>query len=308
MSNVLEIQDKLRENTELIAQLEKSLAVHQSKAVAASLRSLYKINHVYQEEFRAAAEIDLVDVVSYRIFDGSERPTMALVGKALDYFQSLYTVLYVAASTGKPRDTAHLSVDAINSTAFEFAYSYSGSLGFVFTLPNERLLFGETYLDEAMHHLFVIAKADSVDEIKALARRFGLAPIRAIYKWLSTLSGSGVGIGIDWKKNDNAKEGIVLQPAEIEALRKIIDSTSDLEIDENQLTGRLVAFDTKSRTFKLELLDESATLRGSIADSADIPGAVVIPDKYTAIIKTKTRVRYATEQPEVSHELLSLSQ
>ena len=307
MSNVLEIQDKLRENTELIAQLEKSLATHQSKAVAASLRSLYKLNHVYQEEFKVAAAIDLVDVVRYRIFDGTERPTMSLVGKALDYFQNLYTILYAAASTGKPKDTAHLNLESVNTTAFEFAYTYPGSLGFVFTLPNERLLFGETYLDAAMRDLFLMSRVQNVESVKDLARRLGLAPIRAIYKWLSALSASNVGVGIEWKKDEETKNVLILQPAEIDALRSIIDQTSDLQIGDSEMIGTLVAFDTKSRTFKLDPIDEGSTIRGTIGDSAELPSLVSIPEKYRAIIQTKTRVHYATEQPEISHRLLSLS-
>ncbi len=307
MNNVLAVRERLRENTELIAKLERSLVTRQSNVVAASLRSLYKLNHAYQEEFREAAEIAQVDVVRYRIFDGNERPTMALIGRALDYFQSLYTVLYAAVSAGKPKDTAHLDQDAIVGSAFEFAYSYSGSLGFVFTLPNERMLLGETLLDEAMMDLFLIARADQADAIKALSRKFGLAPIRAIYKWLNALADSGVGIDIEWKKDAELKAALVLQPAEVLALRNIIDSTSDLEIDENSFRGKLVAFDTtKRRTFKLELFAEGTTLRGAIADSASIPETVTIPGSYQAQIKTTSKVRYAIEQPEVTHELISL--
>jgi hypothetical protein len=283
------------------------LATHQSKAVAASLRSLYKLNHVYEDEFRVAAAADAVDVVSYRIFDGRERPTMALLGKALDHFQSLYTVLYSAVSSGRPKDTAHISAEVIQKTSFQFAYTYSGSVGFVFTLPNERLLLGETELDEAMQDLFQMAKASGTEAIKSFALKFGMAPIRAIYKWASALSASGVGADIEWGKGEISKNRIILQPAEIEALKNWIDQTSELEIDENDYVGKLVGFNSKNHSFLFEPPDSTA-IRGTIAENADIQLPVKVPEFYTARIRTTSRVRYSTEQQDIYHELIALSE
>lgn len=73
LNAVLEIQDKIRENDALIAQLEKGLSVHQSKSVAASLRSLYKLRHSYEEEFCAAAEVDFSRCGALFSHAGSQR-------------------------------------------------------------------------------------------------------------------------------------------------------------------------------------------------------------------------------------------
>lgn len=305
MNAMLEIQDKLRESTAMIARLEKSLAVHQSPSIAASLRSLYKLHGAYEEEFRVAAEVNLIDVVHYRLFEGNGRPTVSLVGKALENFQSLYTILYAVASGGHRKDTAHITPDVVNNAAFEFAYSYSGSLAFVFTLPNERLLFGETALDEAMKDLFMMAKADGTEAVRDFGRRFGLAPVRATYKWVASLAASRVGVEIEWRKSESIKQHVVLQPAEVEELRNLIDKTSDLDTYQYEINGTLRGFDPE-RSFRFEPSDDSGMLRGSVADSVELPPRVVMPQTYAAKIRTTTRIRYATEQSEISHELIGL--
>lgn len=305
MSNVLQIQDKLRENTALIARLEKSLAVHQSRETAASLRSLYKLNHVYEEEFKATAAADLVDVISYRIFDGLKQPTMALVGKALDSFQTLYAVMYAAISSGKSKPTAYLSPEVVANTSFQFGYTYSGSLGFVFTLPNEKLLFGETKLDEAMATLFILAKSDSTETIRDFGRKFGLAPVRAIYRWASALTPSYVGIDIRWQREDFVKGEILLQPAEVQALKDWIEATSDLETSENDIAGVLLGYDSAVHTFRLDPA-EGSIIRGPISKEAKVPDKPVIHGAYIARVRTTTKIRYAIDRPEVNHELLAL--
>ncbi len=198
--SILQIQQRLLENAEQISLTERAFGRQQSRSLQSSLKSLYKLRKYLEYEFEEVAYTAQVDVVSYRIFEGNERPTMMLLGRALDSFQTLYAIMYATVSTGLPRDTAHLSSMALQTSSMEFAYAYSGSVGFVFTVPNERLLFSESKLDEAMGRLAEIATASSTEEIKGLAPRFGLAPIRAAYKWLSALSSSSVGVDIEWKK------------------------------------------------------------------------------------------------------------
>jgi hypothetical protein len=233
---------------------------------------------------------------------------MTLVGRAMDSFQTLYAILYSAVATKKPRDTARLSAEAIQQSSFEFAYAYSGSVGFVFTLPNDRLLFGETKLDEAMSHLFLLAKALTSDDIKKFAKLYGFAAVRAVYAWANALCASGSGVDIEWKKSEATKDSLILQPAQIGALRDLIAFTSDLEVDENIFIGVLLGFDSKSHRFRFEPSEGGAILHGKVAEDADLPASVTIPKRYRARIKTSSRIRYAVEDPDVTHELLALSE
>ncbi|HXM41772.1 MAG TPA: hypothetical protein VN924_10990 [Bryobacteraceae bacterium] len=306
MSRLLDIQEHLLNNAAEIARLERALGHHPSRALSSSLKSLYKLRSGLEAEFREAAAADQVDVVTYRLFDGRQ-PTMASVGRAMDSFQTLYAVLYSAIVNAKPKDTAHLSSAVIQQSSFDFSYAFSGSVGFVFTIPNERLLLGETRLDEAMNQLFAMAKCSTTGEVKDFARKVGRAPVRAIYDWVDALSGSDAGADLQWKKDDSAKGSLLLQPAQAQALRDLISQTSDLEIDENRFHGLLLGFDSKTRMFRFDPSEGGTIIRGKIAEDADMPPTVEIPRRYIARVKTATRVRYSTEQPEITHTLLGLS-
>ena len=306
MNRLLQIQTQLVGVGANIAGVEKALGRRRSIALTSSLKSLCRVRERLEDEFMAAAGTSQVDVVSYRLFEGHERPTVALVGKALESFQALYTVLYASVSGGQPRDTAKLSSQALQQSAFEFSYAYSGSVGFVFTLPNERLLFGETNLDKAMEDLLLMTRLSSADEIKRFSLKFGQAPVRAMYNWANTLSASGVGADIQWRKDDDIKGSALLQPAEVEALRNLIDLTSDLEVDENTFYGVLLGYDSKIRVFRFEPSDGGEILKGTLAKEANLPPKVTIPERYSATIRTTSKMHYATGKADTSHELLSL--
>lgn len=305
MSRLLQIQEQLLDASGRISRIERALTEHPSRALTSSLKSLYKLRSGLQEEFKLVTADAQVDVIGYRLFEG--KATMSLVGKALDSFQTLYAIMYAAIEAKRAKDTSHLSLSAIEKSAFDFSYAYGGSVAFVFTMPNDRLLFGETKLDQAMVDLFSLARAESTDQIKLFALRFGLAPIRAIHKWASALCAAGSGVELDWRKAASGQRHLLLQPAEVEALKNLIDLTSDLEIVEFDVRGTLLGFDSRSGSFRFEPDDGSMVLRGSVSDVANIPARVSIPQTYIAQIKTTTRVRYATEEPEIKHELLSLT-
>jgi hypothetical protein len=307
MSRLLEIQEQLLGTASEITRLERALGQQNSRALTSSLKSLYKAYQGLEAEFTEAAATAQVDVVSYRLFDGRERPTMSLVGKAMDSFQTLYAILYSAISAAHPKDTSHLNSSTLRETAFEFSYAYPGSVGFVFTLPNDRLLFGETKLDEAMGGLFAIANAATSDDVKSFAKRFGLAPVRALYSWVNALCVANTGADVQWQKNESRKGRLLLQPAQVTALRDLIAATSDLQVDDGPYEGILLGYDSQALAFRFEPSDGNPVMRGRIAEGASVPSAVTIPKRYHAIIRTFSKTKYSTDQQEITHELLHLA-
>src|SRR5205085_139197 len=111
----------------------------------------------------------------------------ASLSKVLGTFQTVFSLMYEAIRTGQPKLDKRPSTDAEGKTELLIAYTFPGSLGVVFALPNARLHFYPpevpTYLDEAMNALFRLAKADASEDIAVAARTFGLGPINAVYDW-----------------------------------------------------------------------------------------------------------------------------
>jgi hypothetical protein len=95
------------------------------------------------------------------------------------------------------------------------------------TLPNDRLLIGDTDLDKAMDTIFNMAKAQDPEQILIYARELGAAPIRAMYKWVSDHENFGLGADINWSREHEVKYQLTAQVPEFQKVRQAIDSSSD---------------------------------------------------------------------------------
>ena len=65
----------------------------------------------------------------------------------------------------------------------DFAYSYSGSLGFVFSVPNDRMLVGESLFDMAMGAFMDLPRVESSESVSIFAKKYGTAPVRLAFQW-----------------------------------------------------------------------------------------------------------------------------
>jgi len=116
-----------------------------------------------------------------------------------------------------------------------------------------------------------------------------------------------VGADIGWQKNNEVKRRAMLQPVQVRALRDVIDLTSDVEIDENEMDGVMLGYDDKTKAFRFQSNDDDRAIRGLVSDQADVPMPVQIPGHYRANIRTTSQVHYATERSSITNELIGLS-
>jgi hypothetical protein len=309
MNEIDELQQKLQDTTAAIARMERLIADSPDMpSLAANMRSLQKRHKNLERDFRAAADALGVDVCSYRLFVDDSRPTLPAVVSALGDFQNLFSLVYGARLEG-PKATAHLREEIINESTFGFAYTYTGSLGVVLTLPNDRLLFEEigTRLDETMGSIFKMAKAETSEQLQGFARELGVAPIRALYRWASDHAKAELGANIEWQRLDRVRASVLVQPPEMERLRRAIEVTSDRhETPEIEMTGDLIGADIAAHTFHMKI--GTADVRGRFGDAIGANHTVVLPRTYKAIMRVTKWVRYATEKEDVEHFLLRLEE
>ncbi len=189
MSVLLEITEKLQDTQAAIHKLEEAISRQPpTPSVIATLSTLEKRQRDLEAQFSELTADQHFDVCSYRLFPDhkeEDRPTLRAFTKTLLDFQTLVTQVYYAKKTGRPRETTHVTAEAASETAFGFGYTFTGSLGVVLTLPNERLLFGETDIDRAIKTVFELVKAESPQQIASHAKELGAAPIRTLYNWVS---------------------------------------------------------------------------------------------------------------------------
>lgn len=310
MPELLEIAEKLQDTHAAVAQLEQTIAVKGDPppSVLMMLRSLKKRQESLEAQFADAAGTEHLDVCRYELFPQmSARPTLTALSKTLLGFQGLFTQVYDAVSRHVQRTTSKIGAEVAAETAFSFAYTFSGSLGVVFTIPNERLLVGETSLDEAMQKVFDMAKAQTPEQIAEHVRDVGVAPVRALYQWVSDQLLTGVTSHVEWRRQEEVRSELRIQSPELERTRRAIEATSAQRARTYDVIGELRGWDIDTRTFHLQT--ETDEIRGRLSDEVAerySKQTVQLPKMYTARIHTVTIISLAYEKESTTHQLLSL--
>lgn len=306
MTMLLNILEKIQETHQAIARLESYASEHPNlKGLDLNARSLRDRSEELQSQFSNLAAEQYLDVCSYRLIcEPGAKFNISALSKTLGDFQSLFSVVYDAIKNG-PKQKAQYGAEVAQESSFEFGYTYPGSLGFVFTMPNERLLIGESNLDLAMQTMFEIAKSKNSESISAFARKLGPAPIRLIYKWANDNLLSGFNVDIRWKRGEQERASTLMQILEFENLTKAIDQTSDETEQPIELFGRLVGGDIKTRTFHMEF-ESGDDVKGGMDESFKPETDLNLGEHYTAKIIKRTKIHFSTEKEDTSYTLISL--
>ncbi len=310
MDGLLEITEKLQDTEAAIVQLESAIALTPPPpSIIATLRTLEKRRYDLETQFAEAAALQHRDVCSYRLFRDQheeERPTLGAFTKTLFDFQALFTQVYDAIKSGQPKERTRVTAEIATETAFGFGYSFTGSLGVVLTLPNERLLFGETEIDKTINTVFELVKAENSQKIASYAKELGAAPIRTLYNWVSDQVRSGLGSQIEWRRQQEVRADILVQFPELEFLKRVIEASSDKEEKEIELTGLLVGLDINSRTFHMTF-EKGDDIRGKMSETiAGRDHTIELPKYYKAKMTKTTQVFYSTEKENTYYFLTSL--
>lgn len=306
MTTLIELRAMLEETNAALAVTQRDMAASpDSLAVSMTADSLEKRRRKLEEQFLAAADGLGVDVCNYRLFKDGEQPLAVAIADAIRSFQSLVSIVYSAIAGGAPKQRASVSAEVIAETSFGFGYTYPGSVGMVLTLPNERLLFGGSRLDDAMHAIFDMARAESASAIAEFAATLGPAPVREMYKWSDLHARRGLGADIEWRREMEVRAELVLQPPEIVHLRDTIGEVGDAKEEELKLGARLVGIDLAQSTFHLQV-EGADDIRGRLAEGGATIDPTMVPALYSVALIRRTQTQYSTDEDRVTYELLRL--
>ena len=308
MSDILWLTQNIRETSAHIAQLEKAILDNpEESGLVFNLRSIQKRFNSLQNEFAEETNKEFLDICSYRIIadEDAEYPLSA-VGAALSGFQSVIEIFLDAALTG-PKTRARVSSETASLASLNFAYSYPGSLGFVLTIPNERLLLVESELDMAIANAFKVITASSTNQLAEFAHEVGVASIRRIYDWASNYAKYNWSAEIEWKRGTEVRDSLLAQAPLLQRLTYLIEQTSDETEDRVSISGKLVGIDEKLRTFHLEVPEgEDPDIKGHVSDSISFDPPISVPRNVRADLMKRVKVHYAYEQEEKYWELVGL--
>jgi hypothetical protein len=308
MSLLVHLQDKIRVTGAAISRLENQLSLHpESIGLSANILSMRKLQSNLQTDFAKAADAIGLDIVHYRILEGN--PTAKALSSSVGTFQEALTVAYDALRNG-PKSRRSPSAVIRAETELRVAYSYEGSFGIVFTVPNERFLIPnmQSCFDRAAETVVKIGKAESHKEILAQAEAsLGHATLTAVYDWAKANAQGGIGTAIEWRRGETERGQALIQLPEFAALAESLERISTRTEQTKILVATLVGADVKSHRFHL-VTEEDEDIRGKFSDAISESQTADLPGKYRATLHKSTETTYATDEEKVSYFLEKLEQ
>jgi hypothetical protein len=303
MSRLEELQRELQDASMAIAHAQRTLAAHpQTPSVLATLRTIEKRRENLEEQFSVVANEMGLDVCSYRIeLADDARATIAGMTAVLGGFQKIFTNVYDALVHG-PKQTSKASATTTHATAFGFSYTFPGSVGVMMTLPNDRLLLGETQLDQAMEKTFELMKMREPTEIQAITEVLGLPAVRQAHQWAAENAKAGFGADITWQRDDAVKQEIRVQPQELAQLARAISAASAKE--QVTIIGDLLDVDVPEKTFRMSA--DGKIIGGTFDTAISFAHPVVLPKTYRATMNVVQKIVVEDGQEQITYFLLRL--
>ncbi len=307
MNDLIDIREKLEDTHSAIARIREDLAAEPNdRRLALMLESLEQRRDSLETAFHKIANARQLEVCSYRLIREDDQAFLpiAVVGETLKAFQSWLTVVFDAIKSG-PKLRSRPAAEIVQQTTLDFAYTFAGSLGVVFTVPSERDLFHNSELDRSVDGMFQMLRVHTSDELVQFARAYGVSAVRRMYDWANNHSNYAVSVDIKWRRGEKIRNEILVQAPEAAHLCQLIDSTSDVTDEEITVTGKLVGGDTVTRNFHMSF-PSADDIKGQMADDFTYVGDLTLEHLYKARILKRKIVRYATEEEDFSYRLLNL--
>ncbi len=304
MSDLLGLTRQIGETSEMIAKFEKSLSASPGdRSLQINLRSLEKRKKRLENQFAQAADLMGYDYCRYRFVPETGGVKVSGLASVIGHFQTLVSLVCEALTSG-PRMTSKLGAEALAKTAFDFGYSFAGSVGFALTIPNSRLMGVESKLDETFALIAVISKASKPEDIKEHAKKIGRAPMRLIYQWAKDHVHNHFSAEFEWGRGDREHARFLIQESQFDSLARAIDETSEEDRTEIDLKGVLSGANVDSHSFYFKA-DTGEAISGSTR-IVDESHTVVLPKRYAAKLVRTRKIYFATEEQKDHYELINL--
>lgn len=305
MSELFRIVESLQETDAAVDHLSRAIAERpdddilriNSEAIAKRQRDL-----VRRLDYTLHAK--QAEIVRYRVVrDWSDSYPAKAVAAAMETFQDLVTAVFDAVRS-VPKLRYRPSQENVALSTFDFAGAGTGSVVISLAIPHDRLLVGETELDETLALVERTLSARESDDLKLLADRVGVAAITKAYAWAEASVTYGLDTHIHWGKSYASLREITISRAEAAIVKGLIENKSDtVEVSET-IDGILLGFDGSTSYFHLEVLDSRIDIRGTV--SPELPKAWTTNQPYRARLLRTVQVRYATGEEKVTWVLLNL--
>lgn len=305
MSNLNVLLDQLRRAHAAVGEMQEAIAKFPSDRYAQSnLDVMRKEAQALEAEWEEECRSQDVEVCRYRIIpESGTRYAIRYVTKSLLDFQELISQIFDALKGGA-KQRAKISGETEAETAFDFGFSYAGSLGVALMVPSGSDLFAGKF-DSTVDQFLDIFNISQEDEIRAVAADLGSAVVRKVYDWSKVNVQAGYGIDVTWNTSAGHKKGALIDVESMERIVEVISRTTDEETRQFSTPGTLMGIDGVRRTFRFIAFD-SNEYTGRLSDTFPNRQEWAINHTYVANIFAKSVTEYATEEVKETFVLMEL--
>lgn len=244
------------------------------------------------------------EICRYRVVrDWSETYPAKAVAESLSKFQDLVTSVFDALRTA-PKRRYRPSPENVDLSSLNFAGAAAGSVIVTLSIPNDRLLAGETVLDRTFQLVERTLEAKDSEQLHALAAEVGIATITKAYAWADANVSFGLDTSIAWGKHYMAEHKFAVSRAEAQAIKDLIENKSDEKIDHVEMDCVLVGFDGPRSYFHVQKIGEKEDITGDLGPS--VTHSWTTDQPYRARMLRRSQIKYATGEEKVSWTLIDL--
>jgi hypothetical protein len=273
--------------------------------VIASLQSLRAHAVHLEQQWIEECRHRRVEVCRYKLLSGlTGAYSVTSFAKSLLEFQELFAQIFDAKRQGAPKRRAIVSGEVVSETAFDFAYSYPGSLGVVLTLEDRPNLFGG-YFETAIAAFQQVTSIKDEDDVRDVANTLGEAVVKRIYDWSTVNYFAGFSVDVTWTGFSETYAGQLVDREELGRIIELISKTGDVEKTTVRVIGTLVAIDVLGKRFRL-VVPDGDDFRGSLSETFDLGRQWAVNRTYAARIAVEAVTRYTTQRTEVNYRLENL--
>jgi hypothetical protein len=303
MSAIDSLLERIRAAHAAIAEVENVAARHPGDvAVLANLGALKRSAAQLEESWEHECRTTQVEICRYRLFSGTDKVRYDLkdVASSLLIFQELFSSIYDALKNG-PKKRARHSGDLVSETAFEFGFSYAGSLGVALMVDSESMLFGSRY-DDTIETFLQATGIENEYDVRDMAKTLGDVVVKKVYDWSRVNFNAGYGVDVGWINSKGLRRGALTDRQRLAKIVSLIGRTSDVELRKFRIRGVLVGFDSKSGRFRF-VEHDGPDYSGTLSINFPSLQEWTVNANYIAEIEASSVTHYATQETRNSYAL-----
>jgi hypothetical protein len=244
------------------------------------------------------------EICRYRVVrDWSDTYPAKAVAESLSKFQDLVTSVFDALRTA-PKRRYRPSAENVDLSSLNFAGAAAGSVIVTLSIPNDRLLAGETVLDRTFQLVERTLEAKDSEALHALAEEVGVATITKAYAWADANVSFGLDTSIAWGKHFATENKFAVTRDDAQAIKELIEDKSDEKTDPFEMDCVLVGFDGPESYFHIQRIGEKEEIKGDLGPNVTHSWTTNQP--YRARLLRRSQIKYATGEEKVSWTLIDL--